>query len=46
VSTGFKVLAEDPWLKKVLGGVLKVGNCLNAGVKNKERADGFYIEAL
>ena len=30
----------------MLGAILKVGNCLNAGVKIKDRADGFYLEAL
>lgn len=36
----------DPRLRKVLGGILKVGNCLNAGNKTRERADGFLLEAL
>lgn len=46
MANAFKALSEDPNLKKVLGGILRVGNCLNAGVKNKERADGFYLDAL
>lgn len=43
---GLKIIMENPTLRKVLSGVLKVGNCLNAGQKNKERADGFYLDAL
>ena len=33
-------------MKKVLGAVLKVGNCLNAGNKTRGQADGFQIEAI
>lgn len=31
---------------KILGAILKVGNCLNAGNKQRGQADGFLIDAL
>lgn len=33
-------------LKKILGAVLKFGNCLNAGNKQKGQADGFDLKDL
>ena len=42
----FNSLRDDKNLKKLLGAVLKVGNCLNAGNKNRGQADGFYLDCL
>jgi len=33
-------------LKDVLGGILKIGNVMNAGNKNRGRADGFLLDSL
>ena len=40
----FKSLMQDKDLKKILGSILKVGNCLNAGNLQRGQADGFDIE--
>lgn len=42
----FNSLRDNENLKKLLGAVLKVGNCLNAGNKNRGQADGFYLDCL
>lgn len=31
---------------KILGSILKVGNCLNAGNKTRGQADGYELDAL
>lgn len=41
-----KVLKEHKSLHFILGSVLKIGNCLNAGNKSRGQADGFEIDAL
>lgn len=31
---------------RVLGAILKVGNCMNAGNKTRGQADGYLLDAL
>lgn len=31
---------------KILGAILKVGNCMNAGNKSRGQADGYQLDAL
>ena len=42
----FDEVKKNKQLKRVFGAVLKIGNCLNAGNKNRGQADGFYIDCL
>jgi hypothetical protein len=46
VATSIKIVTQNMTIRKIFGGVLKIGNCLNAGQKNKERADGFHLDGL
>jgi len=46
VLRGFKSLVENEKLKKLLGAILKFGNCLNAGNKSRGQADGFSLGNL
>jgi|APSaa5957512535_1039671.scaffolds.fasta_scaffold187846_2 hypothetical protein len=44
LKTYFADLRENIYIKKVLGSILSLGNYLNAGDANKERADGFLLK--
>ena len=46
VTDSLKKLGEDPYLLKILGTVLRIGNCLNATNKNRKQADGFPIDCF
>lgn len=46
VFTAFKKIIESDKLRKLLGAILKFGNCLNAGKKDKGQADGFTMNDL
>lgn len=43
IIEAFKVLRKSNNLKKIMGCILTVGNCLNAGNKLKGQADGYEI---
>lgn len=43
ILEAFKVLRRSENLKMIMGCILKVGNCLNAGNKQKGQADGYEI---
>jgi hypothetical protein len=43
---GFKVLMKNDYLKYIIGCLLKIGNCMNAGNKTRGQADGFEIDAI
>lgn len=46
VCTALQKIKENKNLLKLLGAILKFGNCLNAGNKNKGQADGFALSNL
>jgi formin 2 len=46
VSTGFKKIKSNEKFMIILGAILKVGNCLNAGNKSRGQADGYQLDAL
>ena len=39
-------MLNDKFLHEILGKVLKVGNCLNAGNKMRGQSDGFEVDDL
>jgi len=39
-------LEDNVYIKKILGGILSLGNVLNAGSKNTEQADGFDMTII
>ena len=41
VSTGLKKIKTNERFMLILGAILKVGNCMNAGNKNRGQADGY-----
>jgi len=43
---GFKELRENEYFFKILGGILTIGNIMNAGNKNRGQADGFLIDSF
>jgi len=46
LKQAFNIIRKDELFLKILGAILKVGNCLNAGNKQRGQADGFQIDAL
>lgn len=44
--SAFKAIATNKKFQKILGFVLKIGNCMNAGNKQRGQADGFNIDDL
>lgn len=44
--TAFRKIIESDKFRKLLGAILKFGNCLNAGKKDKGQADGFSLNDL
>lgn len=46
MKEAFNIIRQDELFLKILGAILKVGNCLNAGNKQRGQADGFLIDAL
>ena len=42
----FSLITKDELFLKILGGIVKVGNCLNAGNKQRGQADGFLLDSL
>jgi len=46
LKEAFNIIRKDELFLKILGAILKVGNCLNAGNKQRGQADGFQIDAL
>lgn len=46
VLKGFEQLRNNDHLMKILGSILKVGNCMNAGNKTRGQADGYELDAL
>jgi formin 2 len=41
VLNGFKEIKTEEKFLRILGSILKVGNCMNAGNKNRGQADGY-----
>lgn len=39
-------MKSDEQFMKLLGIILKIGNCMNAGNKNRGQADGYHLDAL
>ena len=39
-------LQDNVYIKKILGGILSLGNLLNAGTKTHEQADGFDMATV
>lgn len=46
VFKAFEQLRNNEYLLKIFGSILKVGNCMNAGNKNRGQADGYELDAL
>ena len=46
VLSALKIIIANENLRKVLGAVLRFGNCLNAGNKSRGQADGFDLKDL
>ena len=46
VATALMKIKTNKRFHIILGCILKVGNCMNAGNKNRGRADGFHLDAL
>ena len=42
----FEQLRTNEYLLKIFGSILKIGNCMNAGNKNRGQADGYELDAL
>ena len=41
VLNGFKEIRTEEKFIRILGAILKVGNCMNAGNKSRGQADGY-----
>ena len=46
LEEAFTKVTKDPKLQRLVGTILAVGNCLNAGDKKFGQADGFNIDAI
>lgn len=46
VTKGFEVTIKSPTIKLILGGLLYMGNTLNAGNKTRGQADGCEVDAF
>ena len=46
ILDGFKQIKNNERFMKILGSILKVGNCMNAGNKTRGQADGYQLDAL
>lgn len=46
VDTAFKEVKENPYVKKLLGSILKIGNMMNCADAKKCQADGFDMESM